>query len=538
MASTPQKGLGGVAEAKDPTPISPFSPIPVANVAHTTFPEPLIWHDLCVPPTELRPEASIATGQCFNWRPVRFSRNLRSSSDEASSNLSSLSWVGVLGQRVVAVRETPMTTEFSCLVDGGCLEEELDPGVGVQRTEELREELLDYFQIGVPLEPLVAQWCESDERMATIAPCLPGLRVLRQDPVECLISFICSSNNNISRISLILNRLREKYGIHLMTLQPAKKSIADDDLRGSPVLKSPRKSLTHTTVKAAGEQAFFTFPTLMSLACASEDDLRGVGLGYRARFVRETAAKLLAKGRQLQERSSAPQEGPSLSSAAPWSEDFTSIEPSGEAAHSSIANKELGTESSELDKLEAKGRAWLESLRDHTQFSRQEVQKHLLEFTGVGQKVADCAALFSLDRSDIIPVDTHVWRIACRDLDPKLTESKSLTPLVYERVGDLFRDKYGASHAGWAHSLLFAAELPNFNTLLPETLRSEMAAFKDEERRRNAEKKAEASARKAAKSEGTEVKKDIKAELTFDDEEEPRALPSTTKIPLSKRRKK
>jgi len=47
-----------------------------------------------------------------------------------------------------------------------------------------------------------------------------------------------------------------------------------------------------------------------------------------------------------------------------------------------------------------------------------------------GSQVADCAALFSLDRSDIIPVDTHVWRIACRDLDPALTDAKSLTPAV------------------------------------------------------------------------------------------------------------
>lgn len=46
---------------------------------------------------------------------------------------------------------------------------------------------------------------------------------------------------------------------------------------------------------------------------------------------------------------------------------------------------------------------------------------------------------------------------------------RSLTPKVYDRVGELFRLKYG-SYAGWAHSLLFAAELPMFSKLLPQNV--------------------------------------------------------------------
>lgn len=34
----------------------------------------------------------------------------------------------------------------------------------------------------------------------------------RQDPVECILSFICSSNNNIPRITLMLGKLRRAYG--------------------------------------------------------------------------------------------------------------------------------------------------------------------------------------------------------------------------------------------------------------------------------------------------------------------------------------
>lgn len=70
--------------------------------------------------------------------------------------------------------------------------------------------LADYFQLATPLEPLLKQWTAADTRAAAIIGCMPGLRVLRQDPFECLISFICSSNNNISRISQNLFSLREK----------------------------------------------------------------------------------------------------------------------------------------------------------------------------------------------------------------------------------------------------------------------------------------------------------------------------------------
>ena len=39
-----------------------------------------------------------------------------------------------------------------------------------------------------------------------------GIRILKQDLFETLISFIVSANNNIKRIKMILFRLREKYG--------------------------------------------------------------------------------------------------------------------------------------------------------------------------------------------------------------------------------------------------------------------------------------------------------------------------------------
>lgn len=44
----------------------------------------------------------------------------------------------------------------------------------------------------------------------------------------------------------------------------------------------------------------------------------------------------------------------------------------------------------------------------------------------------------SLDKTDAIPVDTHVWQISCRDYNiPELKKSKSLTNKAYKAIGNL-----------------------------------------------------------------------------------------------------
>ncbi|TFJ82917.1 hypothetical protein NSK_005773 [Nannochloropsis salina CCMP1776] len=373
------------------------------------------WMDLDVPPHELRPEFSLTMGQCFNWRRQGLEtqakvavgegeeggREEEGDKKEEGGGCDKV-WIGVLDRHVLEIRQTPTTTlvrRVGASVDEGRVEGGRE---GEVEDKVLMARLQDYFQVNTSLRPLYHCWAEGDVRMKTVAEHLPGVRVLRQDPVECLFSFICSSNNNIPRIALMLDRLRKTYG--------------------EPLGKG-----------------YHAFPPLSSLASASEEELRGLGLGYRARFIKLTASQLLDLG----------------------------------------------------------GREWLMSLREK---SREEAQQALCTFPGVGRKVADCVALFSLDQHGAIPVDVHVWRIACRDYSPVLKEHKSLTPAVYEAVGDIFRNKFG-SHAGWAHSLLFAAELPDYRARLPLILQNEMLAFKKEE---GIEKALKREAQKAKRKEKAE----------------------------------
>lgn len=93
---------------------------------------------------------------------------------------------------------------------------------------------------------------------------------------------------------------------------------------------------------------------------------------------------------------------------------------------------------------------WLASLRDQP---AAVAKRELMGFFGVGEKIADCIALFSLDRDDAIPVDTHIWRIARARYAPDLA-GRSLSPATYARVGVAFRERFGA-RAGWAQQTLF-----------------------------------------------------------------------------------
>ena len=140
-----------------------------------------------------------------------------------------------------------------------------------------------------------------------------GLRLLRQDPWECLLSFVCSIDSNIPRIRLNLNSLAAHCG-NLLTL---------------------------------GDCSLYELPAPEALAQMGEGKLRELGIGFRARYV-DPLAKTVASG--------------------------------------------------EMD---------IESLRS---LPTDEARSRLMSLKGVGQKVADCALVFSLDKLDAFPLDRWVRR--------------------------------------------------------------------------------------------------------------------------------
>lgn len=116
--------------------------------------------------------------------------------------------------------------------------------------------------------------------------------------------------------------------------------------------------------------------------------------------------------------------------------------------------------------LELGGESWLEGLRTCLY---EEAVFALTCLPGIGCKLAECILLYGADRTESVPVDTHLWRMAA---PLYLAEEAHLpnSPARSARLSKEMRERFGPL-AGWAHLLLFASSLEQgpSKTLLGQT---------------------------------------------------------------------
>ena len=161
---------------------------------------------------------SLCCGQVFRWRKIGGW------------------WYGVVGENPFKVRQ--------------CGAELLFEGVS-------EEFVRCYFGLNDNLEE-ISQCIGKDDYVRRALRHFGGLRIVRQNPWECLISFICATYKSIAAIEQMLQKISAKFG--------EKRQFDGLD--------------------------FYTFPTVEKLAFASENGLRECGLGYRAKYVQATAKKI------------------------------------------------------------------------------------------------------------------------------------------------------------------------------------------------------------------------------------------------------
>lgn len=291
----------------------------------------------------------------------------------------------------------------------------------------------DYLNLNVPLESLYDQWAAEDDVFARFATKFRGIRMLRQDPWECLCSFICSSNNNIARIGQMVQNLCTHYSPRLLSHTYNDGPSPIDDGQGLPLEADGRLSMTID---------YHPFPSPESLAQPGvEEQLRALGFGYRAKYIHQTAIMLC-------ERCS--------SATGPLSDlnGAMKSEPQPVGGHASLMMPDTVTQvfPSSNAGVQTSGMVYqyLYGLRS---LSYAEAREELLRLQGVGPKVADCILLMSMDQPSSIPVDRHVFQFAARWY--------GLRNAKYESLADYFRQRWG-EYAGWAHSVLFTADLRSF----------------------------------------------------------------------------
>ncbi len=172
-------------------------------------------------------------GQCFRWN------------EEEDK-----SYTGVFKYGVLNVKKENETIIFEGMIEG-----------------DIENVCYEYFDLGTNYEKIKEQLSKIDEHLKQSVIYGKGIRILKQDLWETIISFIISANNNIPRIKGIIDRMSKKYG---------KKIV----FRG---------------------KEYYTFPKMEALDKASVQDLRELGLGFRDKRIYETTKMFMEKKITLEE---------------------------------------------------------------------------------------------------------------------------------------------------------------------------------------------------------------------------------------------
>ncbi|CAI5760313.1 unnamed protein product [Candida verbasci] len=309
----------------------------------------LIWKSIPITHTELNLCKVLRCGQTFRWKNINHM------------------WSFSINDRIILLKQDDSKLYYSQIMKTNLKGSH----------EETYSYINDYFYLDLNLSEFYTHWkvqhLKYKSKEVTPFDLFKGIRILQQDPWECLISFICSSNNNVKRISKMCENLCVNFGTYINTFENEK---------------------------------FYSFPTPEQLSAPNTEGLlRDLGFGYRAKYIYQTALK------------------------------FTTSE------YPDINLRELNRMKTE---------------------SYDTAHAFLLQLSGVGPKVADCICLMSLQKHNVVPIDTHVYQIAIRDYKYNGKTLKSMNKETYNKIRLLFQGIFG-DFAGWAQSVLFASDLNDLN---------------------------------------------------------------------------
>ena len=228
------------------------------------------------------------------------------------------------------------------------------------KIESFQNNTIDFFRETDDMAEIIKS-ISKDKIVKDAVEKFQGMRILRQDPFQCLISFIVSSNSNIPKIKFCLENITKKFG----------KKVLWEGLE------------------------FYLFPKPQKLAKATLAEIKSCGVGYRDSFIIQ-AAKM-------------------------------------------IASKEIDFQK-------------LEKMKYYT--AKEEICK----IPGVGNKVADCVMLFSLDKLESVPLDRWIIRILSKYYNDKFEiKTKTITPKQYDTLHQKIIEHFGP-YAGYSQQFLFKSE--------------------------------------------------------------------------------
>jgi len=201
----------------------------------------LVWKAIPITPCEVCLAKVLRCGQTFRWH-----------------NINDV-WTFGHHDRIILLKQDEQNIHYSQIMACGS-----DDNYS-QVSGETLQFINDYFNLSINLNSLYTHWSSQHKTYMKMTKYSPfdefkGIRILRQDPWECLISFICSSNNNVKRISKMCDNLTKEFGNYINEYQGMK---------------------------------YYSFPSPEQLAGDDvESKLRQLGFGYRAKYIYQTACKM------------------------------------------------------------------------------------------------------------------------------------------------------------------------------------------------------------------------------------------------------
>jgi len=188
----------------------------------------------------------------------------------------------------------------------------------------------------------------SDAHLARCLAAFPGLRILHQPLGETLLHFLCSATKQIVQIKQMSALLAERHGAPLLPLSTLDSLSSDLSAEASAKAEAlPALSPSNGAKEDQLSTPLHRLPTWPELAEISEVELRRCLLGFRARYIHQTARFL--------------------------------------AAHP----------------------GWLETT---AALPYAKAKAGLCELPGVGEKIADCVLLFGAGRLEAFPVDVWILK--------------------------------------------------------------------------------------------------------------------------------
>ncbi len=255
-------------------------------------------------------------GQCFRWNPE-----------------SDGSYTGVAYNRILNVSKDRDTVIFDNT-----------------NMDDFNNIWAKYFDLDNDYSRIKRDISDEDEIMKKAVDFGHGIRILRQEPWETLISFIISANNAIPRIKKSVELLSENFGQYL------------GQYKG---------------------KSYYSFPGAKVINRLNDEQIRFCRVGYRSEYILKTAKKIVDEN---------------------------------------ISPKEL------------------------KKLNSEDCYDAMLEFSGVGPKVASCILLFAMGKVEFCPVDIWVKRVMEYFYFHEDTPNKKIEQFIRQKFGE---------YAGYAQQYLF-----------------------------------------------------------------------------------